>query len=84
MFSFPEKQLSYLLSSETDTGLFDVDNSNSLKELDFSVGLGIGYQVDDVMLGVRYNLGITDTSDNSDDNLQFPNRVVQVSLGFMF
>lgn len=77
-------QFSYLLSSETDYGLLDVDNTNTLKNYDVSAALGVGYQANDVLFNVRYYLGLTDLSENSNDNERFANRTIQVSLGFMF
>ena len=77
-------QVSYLLSSDNDYGLLTVETESSIRNVDFSVGVGMGYQVDNVMLGVRYNLGLSDIADDTNDNITFPNRVVQVSLGFLF
>ena len=75
-------QVSLLLASETDYGFFDIDNSNELTDVDFSVGLGMTYQSQDIMFGVRYNLGLSDTWDSTEE--WYPNRVVQLSLGFLF
>ena len=78
-------QLGILLSAQQEVNRQDVDIKDSLKSSDFGVGFGLGYETaDNVAIDVRYNWGISDTADDGNDNLSFPNRVIQVSLGIAF
>lgn len=74
-------QLGLLINAKVKSGDGSVDVKNQLKSLDLSLGLGCGYQSGSAQLGLRYNLGLTDTTSDSPGN--FPNRVFQISIGFI-
>lgn len=60
----------------------DVKNDAKVKNTDFSLAFGAGFDLDDVQIGARYNLGLSNISDN--DNFEAQNRVIQVYIGFAF
>ncbi|MFD2552310.1 porin family protein [Bizionia sediminis] len=70
--------------------LSDFDVKDTFKTLDFGLNFGLGYKLDNGLnFGARYNLGLANTSDNSDNfpgdpDLDTKNSVIQVSVGFMF
>jgi len=62
---------------------FFVGNKDLLGEDDFAAVMGAEYYFsDNVGIGVRYNLGITDLSDETPDVLKQRSRVIQFSLIF--
>jgi hypothetical protein len=73
-------QLGILLSGKIKEGDNSLDVKDQLNTVDLSLGLGIGYDTESVILGLRYNIGLTSTA--SDSNGNFPNRVLQISIGF--
>ncbi|MEY8020440.1 porin family protein [Muriicola sp. SD30] len=68
-----------------------LDANNFYKGTDFSLALGVGYKIDDnIELGVRYNIGLTDNNDDAieegffDSNQALKNRFIQLSAIFFF
>jgi hypothetical protein len=56
------------------------DLKDQLKGVDLGLGLGAGVETEKMLIGLRYNLGLTSTSKSSEGS--FPNRVFQLSVGF--
>jgi hypothetical protein len=75
-------QVGFLVGAHFTDGNDKVDVKDQLNTVDFGIGLGAGYTTDSVIFGLRYNLGLSTTSKSSDGS--FPNRVLQLSLGFRF
>lgn len=76
-------QLGYLLSAEIAVDNVDFDIEDQLNTIDFGIGLGIGYDVDDIVLDARYNIGINSSAKDDSDG-SFPLRTFQISLGVKF
>jgi hypothetical protein len=62
------------------------DVKSSFKTVDFGLNLGLGYNFSKKVVGnIRYNLGISNMLDTqSGDNSKAMNRVLQLSLGYIF
>lgn len=76
-------QFGYLASATFDGE--DIKDDLNIKETDFGIAFGAGFDLNDVQLGARYNLGLTDIFDGgSNDNFDSQNRVIQVYIGFAF
>jgi hypothetical protein len=73
-------QLGLLINAKIKDGDGSIDVKNQLTSLDLSLGLGCGYQSGSTIIGLRYNIGLTDTA--SDAPGKYPNRVLQLSIGF--
>jgi len=73
----------FLISAEEDYDGETVDVKDDLKSIDFGLAAGANYELDfGLNFGLRYNLGLADISDGSDDKLH--NGVLQVSVGYFF
>lgn len=78
-------QLGILLSAKEEANSEEIDVKDSLKSTDLGIGFGLGYETNDnVMIDVRYNLGISDIADDGNNDFFMPNQVIQVSLGIAF
>ncbi|WP_452224710.1 porin family protein [Lacinutrix chionoecetis] len=79
-----EAESEVTVDGETESDSFDA--KDSFKGIDFGVGLGAGYKLDNGLnFSARYNLGLSNISDNDDaDDFSIQNNVIQVSIGFMF
>ncbi len=77
-------QVGYLASLTIDGE--DRKDDFDLEELDFGLVFGAGFDLDDVQIGARYNLGLSDTNFFKSTNPDFEaqNRVIQVYIGFAF
>jgi len=66
--------------SESD----DIDIKEAYKSLDYGLNVGLSYTLDmGVMFGARYYYGLADIDDTSDD-FDEKNSVIQVSVGYKF
>lgn len=69
----------------TNTESQNVDIKDSTKSVDFGLNFGAGYEfTENVSAGVRYNLGLSDISDDNDDNTKVNNSVISLSIGYKF
>lgn len=61
-----------------------VDVKDALNSFDLSFGLGMGYNMNEIDLNLRYNLGVTTTVNEPDNPREdsFSNQVFQISIGF--
>lgn len=75
-------QLGVLLGAKVTDGTDSEDVSDQLKSTDASLGIGFGFNFSGTTLGLRYNAGLTNTTDTSE--ARFPNQVLQLSLGIKF
>ena len=75
-------QLGFLVSAKATDGNQTEDIKSQLNTTDFSLGLGMGFDLSHTVIGFRFNLGLNSTSD--DEDATYPNQVAQVSVGFKF
>ncbi len=63
-----------------------VDVKRLFKGIDFGANVGLGYKLESGLLfGARYNLGLSNITDNSNDSdFKQTNAVIQVSIGYQF
>jgi len=69
--------------SETIEWGNDADN-DLLKRLDFGIGIGAGVIFGNVSAGVSYNLGLANISSDTSDGMKVKNKVLQISIGYLF
>ena len=75
-------QLGLLVNAKAEAGNVEDDLKDVLKSTDVSWGFGLNYlSRSQIGVGARYNLGLTDISEN---NADVKNRVFQISLFYMF
>lgn len=60
----------------------DVDIKDACESFDFSIPVGASYEWNDFVLGVRYNIGVTDIAKEGDDKGK--NGVLAITLGYKF
>lgn len=74
-------QIGYLLSAKNES----TDVKDSFKKVDFGANLGVGYKLENGLnFGARYNFGLSDINDVSNDSSKFRNSVLQLSIGYFF
>lgn len=62
-----------------------VDVKEFYKGIDFGLNFGVAYDfTENLLAGVRYNLGLSNINDVGDSNYKIKNSVFQVSLGYRF
>ena len=76
-------QIGILTSAKAKFDGVDVDIKDDLETIDLGIGLGLGYEINKLQIMARYNYGLTNTAKDSDDE-HYPNRVIQVGLGYIF
>ena len=76
-------QIGFLLSGEISAADVDIDVKNQLNSIDFALGLGMGYDINNIILDARYNLGINSSAEDDTEG-SFPLRTLQLSIGFIF
>lgn len=62
--------------------LLSKDGSDNANTFNLSLPVGISYEISNVVLDARYNLGLTDTF--KDDNNHWKNSVFQFTVGYRF
>jgi opacity protein-like surface antigen len=87
-------QLGFLLSAKAKVeGTFDgetiseeEDIKDSFKSIDFGLNFGASFDVsENIMIGARYNLGLSDITDGEDDDdFKVKNAVFSFSVGYRF
>ncbi|MET0759396.1 MAG: porin family protein [Flavobacterium sp.] len=90
-------QFGFLMSAKSDytetqtvggvTSTFseEVDVKDEMNSVDFGINFGAGYDfTENISAGVRYNLGLSDISDEQEDNFEVQNSVISVSIGYKF
>jgi Outer membrane protein beta-barrel domain len=73
-------QLGVLASADASSGSSSISIKDQLKDVDFSLGFGLGGEFNKTIINARYNYGLSSTSKAS--NGSFPNNVIQFSIGF--
>lgn len=86
-------QIGFLLNAEGEyedsfggeTTSETIDIKEFVKDFDFGVAAGLGYELDmGVFFNARYILGISDINDDDDSDYNQQNNVFQLSVGYMF
>lgn len=76
-------QLGFLVSAKTKTEDVEVDIKDDLETFDFSWSFGAGYLFPQGLgIDIRYNLGITNVSE--DEDFEARNRVFQIGVFYQF
>jgi hypothetical protein len=80
-----EYEYSETFNGVTESGSEEADLED-ISNVDFGVNFGLGYKLDSGLnFGARYNLGLSNVNDyEGSDADKVNNRVIQVSVGFMF
>jgi hypothetical protein len=61
-------------------GILGGDNNKAFNGSDFGLGIGAGFKINKVNLGLRYQLGLSDIQ----SDVSIKNRVLNVSVGYRF
>lgn len=90
-------QFGFLMSAKSDytetqtiggvTSTFseEVDVKDDMNSVDFGINFGAGYDfTENISAGVRYNLGLSDITDEQEDNFEMKNSVIALSIGYKF
>lgn len=81
-------QVGFLLSAKLKDDNDSEDIKDELKGIDFGLGLGAGYRLDNGLnFNLRYNLGlsnIVDDDSSESDDFELKNSVFQISVGYFF
>jgi hypothetical protein len=77
-------QVGFLVNAESETNNISTDISNNLNDVDFDLGVGVGYVHPASGIGVdaRYNFGIANINDNG--NVKSVNNGFQLGLFYLF
>lgn len=77
----------YALSGKSKFG----DESSSIdfkedgiKRIDFGLGVGLGIALGPIVPSISYQLGLSNLNDDSEDNMTVKNKVLQISVAYMF
>ena len=77
--------LNYVMSAKFDTGDTEIDllDEDLVKNLGFGLSLGTQYMIDKIVLDARYDIGMSDYSeDEFGDELKF--NTIYLSVGYLF
>ena len=58
--------------------------SSDFKRLDFGLTIGAGVEINSVLIGLNYSLGLANISPNTDNGNMINNRVLGLSVGYKF
>lgn len=70
-------------SSEEDIKWGNDENTDNLKRLDFGLSFGAGVEISSFLVGVSYDLGLSNISTIQDGGTTIKNRVLKFSLGYL-
>jgi len=79
--------LAYALSGKTKYGDESEDinfKEDGLKRIDFGLGVGLGIELGPIVPSISYQLGLSNLNDDSEDDTSVKNKVIQISVAFMF
>lgn len=79
-------QIGFLVSADAESDGVSVDIKDETKSVDVSLGFGASYIfAENFMLGVRYNLGLTQVQEDVfPGDSEWKNSVFQISVGYKF
>jgi opacity protein-like surface antigen len=74
-------QFGFLLNSKVD----GVDRKDDCKKMNFSIPIGISYEISNIVLDIRYNIALTKVNKYDDpNNEKSRSDMVQFTLGYKF
>ena len=73
-------QLGFLTDNDLGKSYEGQESDDVLKKVDFSIPVGISYEYENFILGVRYNIGLTRVFKN--EHFKEKNQVFMVDLGY--
>ena len=78
-------QIGFLIKAESGADDVSVDVKDAFKSIDFGFNFGAGYKLESGLnFAARYNLGLSDISDDDDSDSNVKNGVFQLSVGYTF
>ncbi len=60
------------------------DDTDDLKSFDFGLSFGVGLEINNFLVGVSYDLGLSNLAANDANEAKFKNRNIKVTFGYMF
>jgi hypothetical protein len=76
-------QPAFLTSAKDKTSGNSVDIKDACNKFDFSIPVGLSYEISNVVIDARYNFGLTKVYKGS-DVIKSKNSVIQITLGYKF
>ena len=73
-------QFGFLLNSKVD----GVDRKDDCKKMNFSIPIGISYEISNIVLDIRYNIALSKCNKNATDNYKYRSDLVQFTIGYKF
>ena len=73
-------QFGFLMSAKVD----DADVKDTCEKFNFSIPIGISYEISNFVLDVRYNIGLSKVNKNATDNNKYRSDLVQFTVGYKF
>ena len=77
-------QLGLVVSGKITNGKDSEDVTDQLNSTDLALGIGFGFDLRFATIGLRYNGGLSSTTDGGNDGEKFINEVLQLSIGLKF
>jgi hypothetical protein len=59
---------------------YDTTDKSGMKKVEFSIPLGLSYEISDFVIDARYNIGLTNINDT--DHYKSKNAVIMLTLGY--
>ena len=82
-----ENESTFNGETEKDTYDFEIgsdEEEDDIRRLDFGLLIGAGVEINSIQIGVSYGYGLANVSAYREDGNEIKNRVIGVSLGYMF
>ena len=73
-------QFGFLVNAKAE----DVDIKDACKKFNFSIPVGISYEISNIILDIRYNIALTNVNKNAGNNNKSRSDLVQFTLGYKF
>jgi hypothetical protein len=77
-------QLGFLASAKVKFEDESEDLADQLNKVDFAMGFGLGFDLESMIIGFRYNAGLNSTAKDVPSDESYPNQVIQFSIGVKF
>jgi hypothetical protein len=73
-------QFGFLMSAKIE----DNDIKDLVEKTNFSIPLGISYEISNVVLDIRYNIGLSNLNKNGGDDYKHRSDLIQFTVGYKF